>query len=262
MKRFSLPYLAIALIAIVALLLLSPNNSLAQIIVNPNFDAAPAEQTTTYLSDDPLGRAPIPAPAEQALSNLEIPESAERSDAPQSDNPTAPSGIIPPEVKISNPEAQASSAEEPQAIGIEGNTINAYVPLIIPVADFRSDGFKPNSTFFSFSGGYQQGNAEAYGCMMAPVYLPDGATVEQLYISVVDNDSSNVTVTLYRVDVYTGLTDIMGAVTSSGASSSLVSLGDTTIDYPTVDYPTYAYYVTTCISSANIKLYSVRIWYQ
>jgi hypothetical protein len=259
MKLFPLRKLIVPLLAILAILALNPTTGLAQLIDNPNFDAAPAEQTT-YLSDDPLGREPMPAPIDQTVSNLELLSVSEGSNAPQSDNPNAPTGVIPPEISTSNLDA-ASTPDEGQVIGPEA-VAASYIPFIIPVSDFTADGLNPNSSFFSFAGGYQTGNNENYGCIMAPVYLPNHATIQQFFVTVMDNDATyNVTVDLRRIQVYSGTTDILATIQTSGESTSLQSLGDTTIGNPIVIYPDYAYYVTTCLSSSNTKLYSVRIWY-
>ena len=136
-------------------------------------------------------------------------------------------------------------------------------PLIIPGADFRSDGFDPPSMWFSFWGGYLQGG-NINTCMMAPAYLPNGATVYDIYASVVDNDASaNVWINLYRVDNYDGSVDVMAqmATTDAYAAPDIISLEDYPIDYPLVEYPTYSYYVGTCMSSSSIRSYSVRLWY-
>lgn len=259
MKLVSLRKLIVPLLAILAVLALSPNTGLAQLIVSPNFDAAPLEQTT-YLNDDPLGREPMPAALDQTVSNLERASVSEGSNAPQSDNPNAPTGVTPPEVNTSNLD-NSSTPDEGQVIGPE-TIVADYIPFIIPVSDFTADGIEPNSTFFSFGGGYQVGNAENYGCIMSPVYLPNQATIHQFFVTVVDSDDTyNVTVDLRRVQVYTGATDILASTQTSGTSTALQSIGDTTIQNPVVIYPSYAYYVTTCLSSANTKLYSVRIWY-
>jgi hypothetical protein len=137
------------------------------------------------------------------------------------------------------------------------------VPLVIPGAAFHSDGYDPDSMFFSFWGGFVQGG-NINTCVTAPAYLPDGVTVYDTYASVVDNDAANrIWVDLYRVNNYTGVVDVMAAMGTEGAyaSPSIVTLNGWPVTYPVVGYPDYSYYVGACLESANIRLYSVRLWY-
>ncbi|MCL7454855.1 MAG: hypothetical protein M8467_17605 [Anaerolineae bacterium] len=138
-------------------------------------------------------------------------------------------------------------------------------PLVVPAAAFSSDGFDPASTFFYFLGGYMRGAATGPGCVQAPVYLPQPAKMADLYASVYDNDpAAGMAVTLWRVNNFTGTTDVLAQAATTGAfaSTAIVVLVDYTIDFPNVSYPTSAYYLTTCIPNANLRLYSVRIYYE
>jgi hypothetical protein len=132
-------------------------------------------------------------------------------------------------------------------------------PLVIPAAAFTSDGFDPDGFFFSFAGGYVNGDGSA--CLKAPVYLPKGAVVYRTYASLYDNASGNVTVNLRRVNRSTGATNVMASMSTTSDSTSIQNRPDLSISYPDISYPTYAYYVTTCLSSADHRLYSVRIYY-
>ncbi len=108
------------------------------------------------------------------------------------------------------------------------------------------------------------GKPANHGCMKAPAYLPHGATVTDLFASVYDNDGSeDIQVNLYRLDNYAGGTTVMASVATTGpfTSVNIESLHDDTISDATVTYPNYSYYVTTCVDAANIRLYSVRIYY-
>lgn len=135
-------------------------------------------------------------------------------------------------------------------------------PLVIPAAEFVADGANPDSSFFPFSGGYTTGDSENYGCMVAPAYLPNNATIQNMYVSVYDNDASyNLSVTLRRVDNFNGGTDTMAEANTTGEYSSVRTIGDWSITEPVVLYPDYSYFVTTCVLSNNIRLYSVRLYY-
>jgi len=134
---------------------------------------------------------------------------------------------------------------------------------VVPAAEFESDGFLPDSRFFPFGGGYFQGGSGAYGCMVAPVYLPNGATIVEFFASVYDNDASAfIEVRLRRVDNFAGGTDTLGsaATTGAGAFAGIQVISESTIDQPVVSYPNYSYYLTVCLASADIRLYSVRIY--
>jgi len=132
-------------------------------------------------------------------------------------------------------------------------------PLVIPAADFSSDGAFPDGFFFDFEHGYVQG--DSFGCLKAPAYLPHGVTVDYVGASLYDNAYGSVTVNLKRVDVVSGAVDTMAALGTPWDSTSIQDVGDYAIDYPEVSYPTYAYFLTICLSSADHRLYSVRIYY-
>ena len=135
-------------------------------------------------------------------------------------------------------------------------------PLVIPAADFRSDGIVPGGYRFWFSGGAIEGTGAGGTCLMAPAYLPNGARITQLWASVYDNDAGyNVSVSLRRVNNYLGTMVVLAQASSSGASTSIQSVTAPSIANPVVEYPTYSYYATVCVSSASVSLYSVRIWY-
>ena len=140
----------------------------------------------------------------------------------------------------------------PQAFG-------GSAPLVIPAAAFTSDGVDPDGFYFSFAGGYVNGDGSA--CLKAPAYLPQGAYVTSVYASLYDNASGNVTVNLRRVHRSTGATNVMASVSTSSNSTSIQQRSDTSISYPDISYPTYAYYVTTCLSYADHRVYAVRIYY-
>lgn len=134
--------------------------------------------------------------------------------------------------------------------------------LVIPAAAFSSDGYDANSFFFTFSGGYIRGTDAHDGCVKAPVYLPKWARVYEAWASVYDNDSTyNLSADVRRVDNFTGAAAVMANMVTSGASSYIQTPYDFSITNPLILYPDYSYYVTTCLLSSNIRLYSVRIWY-
>jgi hypothetical protein len=194
--------------------------------------------TTTMRTDDPLGRVQIPF-ADETLpsSNIDASMLSDSDDA--------------------NVAPQTAVQLEEQLIADD------YVsPLVIPAADFTADGANPDSLYFPFSGGYFQGDSENYGCMVAPAYLPDGATITDMFATVYDDDTTyNFSISLRRVDNFAGGTDTMATASSSGDYAGLTTINDATIDDPLIVSPDYSYYVTTCALSGNMRLYSVRLYY-
>ena len=142
-------------------------------------------------------------------------------------------------------------ADEPAGTGLS--------LLVIPAAAFSSDGGFPDDFFFDFETGYLRG--DNFACLKAPVYLPHGAVIDSIYASLYDNAYGNVAVTLRRVDVVSGSMEIMAAAGTTTDSTSIQQKEDITISYPEVSYPRYAYFLTTCLSSADHRVYSVRIYY-
>lgn len=151
----------------------------------------------------------------------------------------------------------------PQAMPAGGSFFNGTCyssPLVIPAAAFSSDGDAEGTYYFWFSGGYVSGTG-TYGCIKAPAYLPNGATVTEVYASVYDNDGTdNLWIDLMRVNRLDGVTDTMASPATSGSSTDIQQISDTSIVEPLIDYPNYAYYVTTCLPS-DMRLYSVRIYF-
>ncbi len=148
--------------------------------------------------------------------------------------------------------------------GVVGQGFDGVSPLVIPAAAFSDDGIDPDSFTFSFAGGYLSGKAAKHGCVEASVYLPHAATITDMFASVYDNDSAeDIQVNLYRLDNFSGTTNVMAAVATTNpfASSTIQSLHDDSISNSMILYPQYSYYVTTCVDSANIRLYSVRFYF-
>jgi hypothetical protein len=191
-------------------------------------------------TDDPLGRSTVPLPEGSALA----PNRAAGRDAAGAPAPLTPEEAV---------------RREAQAVQLQAS------PLMIPAADFRDDGFVPDSQRFYFHLGYQQGvTAPAYGCMMAPAYLPNEVHLTELFASVWDNDANpdeDVEIKLWRVNNFDGAVDEMAQASTSGAQQGIVVINDITIDFPDTLYPDYSYYVTTCLTSPDLRLYSVRLYY-
>jgi hypothetical protein len=138
-------------------------------------------------------------------------------------------------------------------------------PLIIPGADFNRDG-NASSYFYSFSlGSFISGVTDA-GCFMAPVYLPHGVNIVNFFMYAYDNDTANFSANLIRnQNNSTAGTDLIAAVTTSGASTGIQIEGDITPDpnFTLVDR-NYSYSVITCMfaNTEDFRINGIWIFYE
>ena len=137
-------------------------------------------------------------------------------------------------------------------------TCNAS-PLVVPAAAFSGDGDAEGSYYFLFSEGYIYGNSQNYGCVKAPVYPPHGATVTSVWATVRDNNASdNIELRLRRVNILTGVMDTMATLTTSGASTNIQQISDTSVSEGVIDNTLYFYYLVDCLWE-NQYLWGARI---
>ena len=259
-KWFWRGFVLSALLVVTALLVV-PVLGQAGGLGNPNATNPPDQPGQIWDSDGP-------APAEVHYG-APMP-----NDAPQTSRASGympgltdnPSGLQPGPVVFGAPvpndvqePVPASGAGRVEPLRPEGYSS----PLVIPAADFRSDGIDPTYYNFWFATGAAEGvNPTTSGCMMAPAYLPNNATIVDVWASVYDNNGSyNVPLSLRRVENYTGAVNTIATLTSAGASTTIQSLYATSISNTVVSYPNYSYYATACVRSTETKLYSVRIYY-
>lgn len=136
-------------------------------------------------------------------------------------------------------------------------------PLIVPAADFNRDS-NGSDYFFLFSGGFFGSGFNSGGCFMAPVYLPHGVTINNFFMFLYDNSTTNdISVFLRRKhNQNTSISELMAGVSTSGASTNVQTLGDITVDSPVVD-PNYSYFITTCMQSGNndLRIYGSWIYF-
>lgn len=215
------------------------------------------------LTDHPEGRL-VNAIVTDALgqSGNADPQAAIQSSDPNQETPEMTNAR---EEGVSLPESGEGMLAADMQAELEG--INAVTSVyVLPVADFRSDGWDPDGFFFSFLGGNISGKSDATSstCLMAPVYLPIGATILDIYATVRDNSGTlYIWLSLYRLDNYSGeVVELAQMITTPAyADPALVTIYDTTVTNPLVSYPDYSYYVGGCIPGTAINLYSVRIYY-
>ena len=155
------------------------------------------------------------------------------------------------------------ASDTPVVEGDLGKNFGGSSPLTIPAAAFATKGNNAESNNFIWWAGYIRGTAISGGCIQAPVYLPPYARIYQVWASVIDNDAANnMSVWLTRSSNLTeGEATDMSTLSTSGSSTSIQSLSDFSITEPIIVHPDYSYFVSTCMASADLKLYSVRIWY-
>lgn len=139
----------------------------------------------------------------------------------------------------------------------QGSLIN------VPGSAFVPDGGVTSGQHYKpFMGGYlyYNGAAETTGCYVAPVNFPQGSTtIDKVTFFVLDaNPSDHATLTLIRVNLATGVTDMIGSITTSDAVGiarhNLPNLANTAVS------AVYSYYLTACMPP-NVRLYGVKVKY-
>jgi hypothetical protein len=140
----------------------------------------------------------------------------------------------------------------------------------IPAAAFAADGVNPDSTQFVFnmgpllsgSGGYIVGNAQAYGCVQAPVYLPQGESIQQMEANLYDNDTNHsIDLRLHRSNRNSGADEILLSISTGQAfaTPSIQSLTANSVNPIFVDNQNYHYYLRTCLQSSQTALYGAAV---
>ncbi len=230
----------------------------------PGVSAALEADPQAPLTDHPEGRLVNAIVADALIqSSNEDPQVAIQGDEPDQQTPVMTNEL---EEGASLPQEGEGMLTADMQAELEGINASSSV-YVLPVADFRSDGFNPDGFFFSFFGGNIYGKDEVTSgtCLMAPVYFPDGVTITDLYATVIDNDAAvQISLRLYRLDNYSGdVVEIGNAQTTyEYVNPNLTTIYDSSILNPDVSYPDFSYYVGTCINDSDIHLYSVRIYYE
>jgi hypothetical protein len=93
------------------------------------------------------------------------------------------------------------------------------------------------------------------------VQIPRGTYITGFRTSTYDNDATyNISVNLRWLDTIYGTTGSVASTSTTGASTNIQvkysDLPDTRVFAPNT------YYITTCLNSGNIRLYSASIYYQ
>jgi len=147
-------------------------------------------------------------------------------------------------------------------------------PLTVPAADFRSSGADPGGVRFEPDQGSLRGvGSDGLRYVVAPVQLPDGATVTDLVATVRDNDPggglfcaparADIEIWLRRVNADSGASDVMANDASSGHSTSLQLIGASAgeISWATIDSPAYSYYLVVRLCSTLHQFWAAQLYY-
>lgn len=154
--------------------------------------------------------------------------------------------------------AHATDIEPIQSRGLIVNDV-----LVVPAADFRLDRGSGNEPLFLFHGGFWGGSTTGSTCFMAPVYVPHGSEIYQVFATVYNNHpTSNLTISLRRLDNYSVVHTNLADMSSTNPSASIHGIHNVNVTNGEVSYPQYSYYLTTCLSSNLHRLYNVRVWYR
>lgn len=144
-------------------------------------------------------------------------------------------------------------------------------PLVVPAAAFRSDGTNPEQLRYAANLGFLQGQDVEGAFAVAPIYIPDGATISAIQASVFDGfdgpgscdgaSNKNVAVWVERVNNTTGEESQMVFFNTTGINPNIQHLLDTSINFPTVEYPEYAYFAVVKVCSSAHTFIALQIFY-
>lgn len=153
-----------------------------------------------------------------------------------------------------------ASERELSGAAVESKRVGGiFTPVVVPAAAFLRDGFRPTSSVFSFFTGRLTGNSMGYGCSMAPVYLPDGATITAVTLIGIDDDPGyDVRMILRKLDNFSGQTSELVLLVTTG-TPGFAEVTIAAINNPNVVHPDHSLYLTTCLRSQNVELIAVRI---
>lgn len=154
----------------------------------------------------------------------------------------------------------------PAAGGIDSQSDGSGVE-VVPIGAFRNVGENPDGWTHTV-GGYIANASASQVCFAAPTYPPDGATITQFRIVLMDDNAANdLPIFLYRVlNTNTSLTgsQVMGggAVTNQD-NGSVIEAFTASIANPVVS-KAYSYYVYFCFPASvgqEMRFYGARIVY-
>lgn len=165
-----------------------------------------------------------------------------------------------PDLVITDPSLDVM-AEVEKASGVK-----AGYSMVIPAADFTPDS-DTRTWFFGFNSAYLYPTSVSGYCGIAPLYLPDGATVTSFIAYVYDNDPlAAVSAFLYAKPLgSTTSSTTMATVgtTNDGVGTTLQTVIDTNITQATIDNAAYTYHFGICMwgQTSDTRFYASQILY-
>jgi hypothetical protein len=138
-------------------------------------------------------------------------------------------------------------------------------PYQVTFADFvRQSAASSGCVYDGFDGAYVAG-MDGTCCIVAPVHLPDGATVAWVAFWLFDNAESDFTMSLRRKQIGNRVAStVMATATTAVESSSVRVFVDGSVADAVVDNSAYIYFITsdTClVSHFGHRLYSATVAY-
>ena len=128
--------------------------------------------------------------------------------------------------------------------------------------------FRPTLIYYeweSYWGGLANPSSTLMGEYIAPILLPNGATVTQVVAYYYDNaEENNLWVSLYRVNMLTTQVDTMAEFYSISNSYNWTYWYDDSVEYATIDNQTYSYYASVWLPAGqktNLTFGSLRVDY-
>lgn len=112
-----------------------------------------------------------------------------------------------------------------------------------------------------------QGNVSGFPVLVAPIHLPQGATVTQVEANVYDNSSHDIDVRVYRNDWNSGSLSIIMSIVASTGTPGFTTLSTTSAvgTNNVIDNANYNYYAliqfTSQSNGTNLSLRGLRITY-
>ncbi|MBN1669149.1 MAG: hypothetical protein JW862_18790 [Anaerolineales bacterium] len=133
--------------------------------------------------------------------------------------------------------------------------------VVVPAAAFHSDGWDPDGSTLSFPEGFLIGTLDTRGCVTAPVHLPPGVRLTGFSSWVFDHDDElDLYIRLRRIDLSSGEAAEIAAVHTEEERKSIQELFSEPLSQPVGRHQ--AYYLTTCMYTDHLRLYSVVVYYE
>jgi len=154
---------------------------------------------------------------------------------------------------------QTAPTESTKSIEVTGGYDS---PVVVHATAFLSDGGAADQFYLSFGGGYVYGQ-NGGTCMMAPVNFPVGAEITAMYITYVDNYTSDMNVQLRRKYMTNDdASEVVAQVSTSGQSTSQTSSSTSAITNGLVANQYWGYFVNFCLpNTSDLQFVNARFYY-